>query len=71
MNIPTQCLLSTYSDWRWFVNPEVKRSYWYPSVGIARESSDPDVAWSDAYQVVSDWLHSGCPMPLGPTHVPV
>ena len=71
LNIPTQCLLSTYSDWRWFVNPEVKRSYWYPSVGIARESSDPDVAWSDAYQVVSDWLHSGCPMPLGPTHVPV
>ena len=36
LNIPTLCLLSLNSDWR-CSNPAVKRSYWYPSVGIARQ----------------------------------
>ena len=61
--IPTQCLLSRYSDWRWFTDPAVKRSYWYPSVGIARECKDH--GWADA-QDVRNWLEMGCPPPAGP-----
>ena len=63
LNIPTYCLLSQDSDWRWFKNPSVQRSYWYPSVGIARQSKDRD--WSDAVQTVRDWLSSGTVMPDG------
>ena len=63
LNIPTYCLLSQDSDWRWFKNSSVQRSYWYPSVGIARQSKDRD--WSDAVQTVRDWLSSGTVMPDG------
>ena len=38
LNIPTQCLLSVDSDWRWLKSRSVTRSYWYPSVAIARQS---------------------------------
>tara|TARA_B100000674_G_scaffold198297_1_gene161848 strand:- start:1451 stop:3208 length:1758 start_codon:yes stop_codon:yes gene_type:complete len=64
LNIPTQCLLSRYSDWRWFTDPSVKRSYWYPSVGIARECKDH--GWVDAFRDVRNWLEMGCPPPTGP-----
>ena len=63
LNIPTYCLLSQDSDWRWFKNPSVQRSYWYPSVGIARQSANRD--WSEAVQKVREWLSSGTPMPSG------
>lgn len=69
LNIPTQCLLSTYSDWRWLIDQEVKRSYWYPSVGIARERRGTQSSWSDAFKLVSQWLDDECPMPCGLNHL--
>ncbi len=65
LNVPTQCLLSSYSDWRWFVDPSVKRSYWYSSVGIARQSRTHRSTWQHAFQQVSVWLSNGCPIPTG------
>ena len=66
LNIPTLCLLSQHSDWRWLNDPLVKRSYWYPSVGIARESVQD--GWSLALQQASQWISEGCPMPDGPVY---
>ena len=63
LNIPTQCLLSQNSDWRWLKNQSIERSYWYPSVGIARQSNDDQ--WSFAIQKVRDWISNGTPMPTG------
>lgn len=64
LGIPTLCLLSVHSDWRWFVDPAVKRSYWYPSVGIARESKEE--GWHNAILQARTWLEKGCPLPTGP-----
>ena len=64
LNLPTQCLLSRNCDWRWFTDPAVQRSYWYPSVGILRE--DTSHGWSQALQQARQWLEQGCPMPTGP-----
>ena len=64
LNLPTQCLLSRNCDWRWFTDPAVQRSYWYPSVGILRE--DPQAGWAQALQRARHWLEQGCPMPAGP-----
>ncbi len=66
LNIPTLCLLSQHSDWRWLNDPKVERSYWYPSVGIARESVQD--GWSMAFQQVSQWISKRCPMPDGPVY---
>ena len=54
LNIPTMCLLSLRSDWRWLKDSEVKRSYWYPSVGVARESKQ--TGWSPALKMVRHWI---------------
>ena len=59
LNIPTMCFLSRHADWRWLNDPKVERSYWYPSVGIARESNQD--GWSPALQQVSQWIHEGLP----------
>ena len=64
LGLPTLCLLSLHSDWRWFDDPAVTRSYWYPSVGIARE--DRNNGWSAALGQSRTWLEQGCPMPTGP-----
>ncbi|MDC0165491.1 hypothetical protein OAI49_00655 [Synechococcus sp. AH-558-M21] len=66
LNIPTQCLLSIHSDWRWLADSQVSRSYWYPSVGIAREQKNVPDPWSNALHLVSEWLSNQCPMPSGP-----
>ena len=71
LNIPTQCLLSLFSDWRWLISPDVKRSYWYPSVGIARETRHLKSSWEDAFNLVSEWLDNGFPMPSGEIHSPM
>ena len=63
LNIPTICLLSQYSDWRWFSDPSVERSYWYQSVGIARQSSNS--SWAPAFNIIESWLQNGCPRPNG------
>ena len=62
LNIPTMCLLSLFSDWRWLVDSTVQRSYWYPSVGIARQTKTS--GWKDALDVVSSWFDNGCPAPV-------
>jgi hypothetical protein len=64
LNLPTQCLLSCKSDWRWFTDPEVTRSYWYPSVGILRE--DAQQGWASTLAQARAWLEQGAPMPSGP-----
>ena len=64
LNKPTLCLLSIYSDWRWLVSTSISRSYWSPSVGIARQSSEG--AWDDAFSDVYKWIQDKCPMPTGP-----
>lgn len=58
LNIPTLCLLSSHSDWRWFDDSAVNTSYWYPSVGIARESIDS--SWTNAIQQAREWIESDC-----------
>ena len=64
LNLPTQCLLSLQSDWRWFNDPAVKRSYWYPSVGILRE--DASHGWNRVLKYARQWLEEQCPRPTGP-----
>ena len=66
LNIPTMCLLSQHADWRWLNDLQARRSYWYPSVGIAREHDED--GWSPALKEVSQWINAGCPMPDGPVH---
>ena len=65
LNIPTYCLLSQDSDWRWLKGDSILRSYWYPSVGIARQSASRD--WEPAFKIVKSWLQGGTPMPEGPS----
>tara|TARA_Y100001933_G_scaffold262634_1_gene321081 strand:- start:3388 stop:5145 length:1758 start_codon:yes stop_codon:yes gene_type:complete len=64
LNIPTHCLLSIDSDWRWLKSPSVTRSYWYPSVAISRQS--PDRSWSQALSFTRNWLNAGASYPNGP-----
>ena len=63
LDIPTMCLLSWRSDWRWFEDSDVKRSYWYPSVGIARASKTQ--RWVPALSAARHWLKSGAHYPEG------
>lgn len=63
LNLPTLCLLSRHSDWRWFDALEVTRSYWYPSVGLVRQTPLGD--WSSALEQARAWLEQGTPMPQG------
>ena len=66
LNIPTLCLLSKNSDWRWFQDESILRSYWYPSVGIARQQNNG--SWQGALIQAQRWLSMGCPMPEGSMH---
>lgn len=68
LGLPTLCLLSLHSDWRWFNDPAVTRSYWYPSVGIARELRQG--GWREAMAQARSWLEQGCPQPTGPVASP-
>ena len=65
LNIPTLCLLSRFADWRWLDNHSITQSYWYPSVGIARETKSD--GWSNAFRLASKWISDGCPYPSGPS----
>ena len=67
LNIPTLCLLSQSSDWRWLKDQSVERSYWYPSVKIVRESEDS--GWTEAISNAREWLSSGMPYPTGPVSI--
>lgn len=63
LNIPTYCLLASKSDWRWLTDPALEVSYWYKSVGIARQHDDG--SWDAAVTKVRNWLQEGSGMPLG------
>lgn len=60
---PTMCLLSQYSDWRWFKSRSVTKSYWYSSVGVAH--FDPEYSWEPGRKLVRSWLEERCPLPQG------
>lgn len=64
LNVPTLCLLSITSDWRWFVDEHVTRSYWYPCVGIERENKSN--GWHQALSNAREWIEGGSKMPTGP-----
>ena len=64
LDIPTHCLLSLDSDWRWLKARSISRSYWYPSVAISRQSSDR--SWASALSKTRQWLLSGANYPEGP-----
>ena len=54
--IPTLCLVSHQSDWRW-IDPEVyKGCYWYDSVEARYQSPEGD--WGPALANASKWLDS-------------
>ena len=61
LGLPTLCLLSVHSDWRWLDDASARHSYWYPSVGIARESRE--AGWGEALQQARAWLEAGAPPP--------
>lgn len=63
LNLPTLCLLSLHADWRWLRDSSVTRSYWYPSVGILRESLSD--GWRSVLHESKQWLLAGCPLPEG------
>ena len=54
LGIPTVCLVSQQSDWRW-IDPEVYEGcYWYPSVDALYQSRDS--SWQQALSGVDNWL---------------
>jgi len=54
LGVPTLCLLSRHSDWRWLDDPQAKTSYWYKSVNITRQHSDG--SWDNAIIEAESWL---------------
>ena len=62
LGIPTLCLVSQQSDWRW-IDPEVyKGCYWYPSVDASYQ--DPKMDWQSALAEADSWLHEHIRQPL-------
>jgi len=55
LNIPTLCLLSDSSDWRWLSDITQTRSYWYPSVSITRQNTTS--GWGDSIAEAIDWIN--------------
>ena len=54
LGIPTVCLVSQQSDWRW-IDPKVfKGCYWYPSVDAFYQ--DPKNNWNPALSEADNWL---------------
>ena len=64
---PTLCLLGKKADWRWLEDKETRKSYWYPTVGIARE--DETRNWDNAFAKVRQWLCAGTPSPEGSQYI--
>ena len=60
LGIPTLCLVSNDSDWRW-IDPSIyKGNYWYESVDTEYQSSDGK--WYDAISNANHWLSSRKPL---------
>lgn len=59
LGIPTLCLVSQQSDWRW-IDPEVYRGcYWYPSVDALYQ--DKESNWKPALSEASNWMQRNLP----------
>lgn len=56
LGIPTKCMLSNFSDWRWLSDKNLKSSYWYPSVDVSHQSDDGK--WYNALAEAKEWLES-------------
>ena len=56
LGIPTKCMLSNFSDWRWLSSKNIKNSYWYPSVNVSHQSEDGK--WYTALDEAREWLKS-------------
>lgn len=55
LNIPTLCLVSKKSDWRW-INPSIYQGcYWYHSVDACYQENDG--SWSNAIKNSTIWLN--------------
>lgn len=54
LGIPTMCLVSRQSDWRWIEPSVYKGCYWYPSVKASYQSDQGD--WGPALQNAVSWL---------------
>ncbi len=54
LGVPTMCLVSKKSDWRW-IDPEVYQGcYWYPSVRASYQSHKGD--WEPALATTLEWM---------------
>ncbi len=54
LGIPTMCLVSNKSDWRW-IEPEIYQgNYWYSSVDATYQTKDGN--WSQALSSADGWL---------------
>ena len=60
----TMCLLSKKPDWRWVDDRSITRSYWYPTVSVARQCMNG--SWKSAINLASSWISEGCRLPSGP-----
>ena len=54
LGIPTLCLVSQKSDWRWITPSVYKGCYWYPSVDATYQASKDN--WGPAITDASQWL---------------
>ena len=59
LGVPTLCLVSQQSDWRW-IDPEVYRGcYWYPSVDALYQEKESN--WQPALSEASNWMQRNLP----------
>ncbi len=55
LGVPTLCLVSNKSDWRW-IEPDIyKGNYWYSSVEACYQTKDG--SWSEALNYITVWLN--------------
>jgi tetratricopeptide (TPR) repeat protein len=59
LNIPTLCLLSRNSDWRWIEG--MPHSYWYHSVDCSAQ--DRRGSWQAAIEAAQEWVQRNWPEP--------
>ena len=56
LGVPTLCLVSRNSDWRWIEPSIYKGCYWYPSVKATYQSDEG--GWEPALKDAASWLDS-------------
>jgi hypothetical protein len=56
LGVPTFCLVSKNSDWRWIDNETWKGCYWYDCVDAGYQQ--PNGSWSNAFNECNAWLRA-------------